>query len=218
MKKRQIVILLIISTVISLVSILLTYFGIVRYLQLHVKGSEEFVEGYNSLPKASGERVVLSLAPTAEQLTKIRPTLNSILDQTVRVDQIALVVPEGHEDRVPAYVTEIANVFPAGRDYGLGTRLIPILLREKECGTTIIGLESDVVYGKDFIEFITDEAETNPGSVLVDGKHYAILVKPEYYGCDLLDQDSDGYTESWFLDQATGAKKVLYSENYRLLN
>ena len=218
MKRRQVVILLIVSTIISLVSILLTYFGIVRYFQLHIKSSEEFVAGYRSLPKASGERVIISFAPTAEQLTKIQPVLNSVLDQTVRVDQIALVVPEGQEDQVPTYIREIANVFPAGRDYGLGTRLIPILLREKECGTTIVGLESNVVYGKDFIEVLTDEAESNPGSIVIDRKHYAILVKPDYYGCDMLDDTKESYTENWFRQQATGAKEVDYAENYRSLN
>ena len=52
---------------------------------------------------------------------------------------------------IPKYIKDIANIFPAGKNYGKGTKIIPMLLREKECGTIIIALDENRVYGQDFI-------------------------------------------------------------------
>jgi hypothetical protein len=139
---------------------------------------------------------------------------NSLLDQTVKVDQICIVVPMSNIDDIPGYIRKVANVFPAGKDYGQGTALIPILLKEKECDTIIIALENNVVYGKDFIETMVDASKAHPGTVLTDTKKKALLIKPEYYGCEILDSNQDKYDHSWFIKQAKKAKVVDYTENF----
>ena len=197
--------------------ILLSYFGIVRYLTLHVSGTDKLVEGYSNLPKATDGRVVVSFAAKPKDFDKLKPMINSLLDQTVKVDQIGIVVPLTNETEVPDYVKNIANIFPAGKDYGDGTSLIPILLKEKECNTIIIALKHDVVYGKDFIEMMVDKADEYPDTVLSDKKRKAILVKPEYYGCEILDSTQDNYDRDWFLNQAKHAKIVDYTENFTRL-
>lgn len=214
MKKKTMIIWTLIGTLLSLAMILLSYFGIVRYLTLHVSGTDKLVEGYSQLPEATDGRVVISLSVQHNDFDRLKPVLNSLLDQTVKVDQIGVVVPLGDETKVPDYIKKIANVFPAGKDYGEGTALIPILLKEKECDTIIIALSNDVVYGKDFIEVMVDSVEEHPDTVLTDTKRKAILVKPEYYGCEILDSAQDTYDHDWFLKQAKKAKVVDYSENF----
>ena len=151
MKKKTMIIWTLVGTFLSLAMILL-YFGIVRYLTLHVSGTDKLVENYSKLPKATEGRVVVSVAADPKDFDKLKPVLSSILDQTVKVDQIGVVVPLKNENNVPEYIKKIANIFPAGKDYGDGTALIPILLKEKECDTIILALSGDVIYGKDFIE------------------------------------------------------------------
>tara|TARA_B100001059_G_scaffold228649_1_gene260074 strand:- start:469 stop:1017 length:549 start_codon:yes stop_codon:yes gene_type:complete len=182
-----------------------------------VSGTDKLVEGYSNLPKATDGRVVVSFAAKPKDFDKLKPMINSLLDQTVKVDQIGIVVPLTNETEVPDYVKNIANIFPAGKDYGDGTSLIPILLKEKECNTIIIALKHDVVYGKDFIEMMVDKADEYPDTVLSDKKRKAILVKPEYYGCEILDSTQDNYDRDWFLNQAKHAKIVDYTENFTRL-
>ena len=62
MKKKTMIIWTLIGTLLSLAMILLSYFGIVRYLTLHVSGTDKLVEGYSQLPEATDGRVVISLS------------------------------------------------------------------------------------------------------------------------------------------------------------
>ena len=130
MKKKTMIIWTLVGTLLSLAMILLSYFGIVRYFTLHVSGMDKLVENYSKLPKGTDDRVVVSVAADPKNFHKLKPVLNSILDQTVKVNQIGVVVPLKHENDVPAYIKKIANIFPAGKNYGDGTPLIPILLKD----------------------------------------------------------------------------------------
>ena len=112
-----------VGTLLSLAMILLSYFGIVRYFTLHVSGMDKLVENYSKLPKGTDDRVVVSVAADPKNFHKLKPVLNSILDQTVKVNQIGVVVPLKYENDVPAYIKKIANIFPAGKNYGDGTPL-----------------------------------------------------------------------------------------------
>jgi hypothetical protein len=215
MEKRKIIILTIVSTLVSLVFILLSYYGIDRYLTLHVKSSENFIKEYSKLPKAAKNRVVISFSVTPDNINNLKPMINSILDQTVKVDQILLVVSNTNM-KIPKYMSDVANMIPAGKDYGRGTKLIPTLLREKDCDTTIIALDSNVVYGKDFIETMVEESEKNPDTLLIDRKGYAMLVKPLCFGCDVIDRKKETFDDDWFLDKTTkNYYTVDYSENYK---
>lgn len=218
--RRTGIILVIIFSVLTLVYILLSYFGICRYLALSMKDSDGYIQNYSKLRKGGKNRVVISFTTTPDQIKHIRPMLNSILDQTVKVDQIALVVPyhyKGKKYTIPDYIKRIANVFPSGKDYGEGTKLIPILLREKECDTIIIALSDQYVYGKTFIETMIEELENNPGTVLVDDKNTTIALRPEYFGCDVIDRNKDKFDQAWFLDKAKKSKVIHYGENYRII-
>ena len=219
MKKKTVIIITIISSIISLIMILLSYFGINRYLLLMIKDSESYIANYSKLPKADNKnKVVISLTTTPDNIYKIKPMINSILDQTVKVDQIILVLPHNYKEKgynIPEYINKVANIVPSGRDYGEGTKLLPILLREKECDTTIIALDDDIVYGNDFIYTMIEESQNNPDKVLVDNKGVSILVKPDNFGCDVIDRNREKIDNKWFLEKAKDNKIIEYTENYR---
>lgn len=216
MNKRTIIILTIVSTVISLIYIFAVYFGWTRYLGIRMStNSDKLIENYSKLeyhkPK---HKVIVSLYAKQDDIDRIRPVINSILDQTIKVDQIALIM-ENKENKLPEYLTKIVNVFPTGREYGKGNCIVPLLLKEKECDTIIIGLDNDVVYGKDFLEILLDESDKNQDSVIMDNNKYAILLKPEHYGCEILQRDQEKYDEKWFLDNTKKHKIINYGENFK---
>ena len=213
MKKKTIIIFTIISTLLSLAMIVFSYFGIIRYLSLHVY-HKKLLENYSKLPESSEKKIIVSFAARPEDFDKLKPMLYSILDQTVKVDQIAAVVPLEDEKNVPEYITKIANIFPAGKDYGDTMALIPILLKEKECDTIIISLDHNTIYGKDFLETMIDEASKNEGTVLTDSKKKCLLLKPEYYGPEILENPKIKYDTNWFINKAKKTKIINYIENY----
>lgn len=218
MNKRTIIIITIVSTVFSLIYIFAQYFGWTRYLGIRMStNSDKLMENYSKLEYHEPKRkVIVALHANQNDIEKIRPLINSILDQTIKVDQIALVM-ENKENKLPNYLTNIVNVFPSGRDYGSckGNCIVPLLLKEKECDTIIIGLDNDVVYGKDFLEILLDESDKNPNSVIMDSNNYSILLKPEHYGCEILKRDQEKYDKTWFIDNTKEHKVINYGENFK---
>lgn len=207
-----------ISTILSLAFILLSYFGITRYLSLHFKSPEIFIKSYNQLPQANKKRVIICFACSKQNLYKLKPLINSILDQTVKVDQIGIVIPDNiNTVKIPKYITDVANVFPVGKNYGKCNNLIPVLLREKESDTIIIAIDTDKIYGKDFVESIIDLSEKDPDTTLVDKKDSFILTKPQNHGCDVIDRQKKYFDTNWLIAKTKKSKIIEYTENYKIL-
>ena len=217
MRKKTIIIWIIISTIFSLSMSLMSYFGIIRYIKLHVSPINKSIENFSTLPKATDDRVVISFHVKPENIDNLKPMIASLMDQTVKVDQIAMVLPLDSKVHIPKYISKIVNIFPTGKDYGKGNSIIPILLKENECDTIIIAVDTNVVYGKDFIEIMINEAIENPGTVLTDTKNTTLLVRPEYYDCGIYNSEKEQYDSDWFIKQANKAKQIKYSENYKRL-
>jgi hypothetical protein len=202
-----------IFTVISLVLIIAGYYGYTRYIQLRMKSPETYIKNYKNLPKATEQRTVISFTTTPDRFDKIKPFISSILDQTVRVDQILFPCTQKYE--LPQYLKDIVTVCPAGKDYGDGTKFIPVLLKEKNADTSIIVLKDNVVYGKDYIEYLTTEGGKYPKSVITDQNRYGMLIKPECYDCNLPEKNNGLFDEAWFLQNAKDLKVVVYDENHK---
>ena len=217
MNKRNLIILIIIlSTFFSLLYTFFSYFGINRWINCHLKNCDSNIENYSKLPKASDDKVVISFTVNPHKMDKLKPFINSLLDQTVKVNLIAMIIPLDDIEKydIPKYIKDIANIFPAGKNYVKGTKIIPMLLREKECGTIIIALDENRVYGQDFIYSLIEESKKYPNSVLVDNKGYAMLVKPEHFGCDVINTKKDTIDNDWFLKKSSNSKVFNYQENY----
>ena len=206
--------LFIILTVISLIITLLYYFGIIRYFQMHFSSTEKYLENYKNLDKASDKsKVIISFSTTPEKIKKIKPMLNSLLDQTVRVDNIVLNIPKNQEYDVPDEYKKIVNIFQCGQDYGCATKFIPTILREENSNTIIILVEDNYIYGQDFIESLVESYEDNKSAVLSKN---AILVVPEFFDMSIFKRDIQKLDDNW-IQNCINCKKVNmnYSENYK---
>lgn len=216
MRKKTIIIWAAILTVISLVITIASYYGYIRYLQLRMGSPQRYIEKYKNLPKATEQRTVISFTTTPDRFGKIKPFVSSILDQTVRVDQI--LYPCGQKYELPDYLLQIVTVCPVGKDYGDGTRFIPVLLKEKSADTGILVLKDNVVYGKDYVEYMTAKGIEYPKSAIVDQKRCGMLIRPECYDSRLFDESGRNdvvFDEDWFLKNALNLQVVEYGENIR---
>jgi hypothetical protein len=212
--------LTVVSSILSLIFILLSYFGLIRYISMYIYSSEKFIYTYSSLPKTTDKRVVITFSTTPSQIHKIKPMINSLLDQTVRVDRIILSIPykyKGEKYEIPEYLKKVVTVIPSGKDYGECLGVIPTLLKEKESDTIIICVKDTKVYGKDFIETLLEHEAKNANTIirLKDGS--ATLLKPEHFSSDIVSNISGCVTNDWLCEQGNGFTYITYDENFRLL-
>lgn len=168
MNKRTMIILSIVISILSVTYLALCYFGLVRYLKLHVYSIDNYVSPYIELPRGEGaKKIAINITATDRDLSKLKPFINSILDQTIHVDQIAINLPSGTY-AIPDYLEKcnIITFYKLSGDYGAASKYIGPLLREKDGTSIIICLDEDVIYGPDFIETLLDENKKNPECVI----------------------------------------------------
>ena len=155
---------------ILLIFILLHY----RCICLQFNSPDNLIVNYSRLPRASlTNRVVINFTTTQEKIQNLKPFINSILDQTVKVDQIALnLLPKKYN--IPEWYNDVLNIFRTGKDYGPGMNIIPALTREGENDTIIISISSDKLYEKTFIENMVNMSINNPNTAFIKDDAIAI--------------------------------------------
>lgn len=206
--------------ILSFLLTLIYYLGFIRYIILYINPLEKYIDNYKNLDKAiKDKKVVISLTTTPEQINKMEIMLKSILNQTVKVDQIVLNIPElykGKEYKIPEKYKNILNIFTSGRDYGIaGTKLIPTLLREPDSDTIILLLDDNIVYGEDFIETIINDSVSNKEKCIYTNN--SILVKPGFFDTSILNRDGNINNNFILENIKVGKIKINYFENYKVL-
>ena len=210
--------LFIILTILSFIYILLYYFGIIRYLTIPYSNTDKLITSYKNLDKASStNKVIISFATNEHKLHKLKPFINSILDQSVKVDQVFMNLLNA-EYKIPEYLKKIVNV-NFTKDYKKATNFICTMLLEDDADTIIILLNDDYVYGIDFIETIVEEYNKNKNSAIVC-KDNAILLKAQFLNVDKFEnRNSEVLNEQWVLETINANKIQLnYNENYKLFS
>ena len=152
MERKTIILISLIAAIISMIYVILDYFGIIRYIKLYLYSPEQYIKDYKKLDKIYKDKVVISLTTTPDNMKKLKPVINSLLDQTVQVDLISLCIPEGNNEyKLPSELKDAVAIFRCGNDQELNP-LISTIMREGESTTSIIVLGDNYVYGKDFVE------------------------------------------------------------------
>ena len=227
MEKKTIIALSLISAVLSLVYILLSYFGFLRYSGMYIFSTQGYVDNYKNLDKIDEKnKVVISMTSTPEQMKNLSPVINSLLDQTVGVDLITLVVPKGPEYKLPVKLKDTLTVFRYGEKRDQLAPLFSTIMREGESTTKIIVLGDNKIYGKDFIEQLIDESNKNPDKIiynntdsdLIDLKQ-GVIFKASFFSKDFFDVKKGTPSNVWVNDyfKKRGKVNVKYSENYKAL-
>lgn len=212
------VLFMIITSVISLGVILASYYGYTRYLKLRFDNSTiGYAKDYLKLDRANTKKkiVVSMYASNSSSTGTMLSSINSLLDQTVKPDQIIINTPPDSTLELDDFLTSknIITIYKMAKDYGeIGSLISPLLL-EKDAGVMIILASERTIYGVEFIEKMVDASVKNPdcviynrgfnakqfvtNSVRMDNEtandiidtDYGALVKPKFFSSNILDED-----------------------------
>jgi len=198
-------ILLIIATFLSITFLIVEYFEIRRYMCL--KYSKEtnmkLLEKYSTLPKGSDNKTIISVYFDYTRIKELIGLLNSILDQTVKVDQINLIAPLRDISKIPENFKDIFTIIPCDqKDFSCkaeervsgGSRtdrsgtefrakvLQTCLLNEDERDTNIIIISSYDILGKDFVFDLLNFSNNNQDYIIVTDN--SVCLKAYMTSCD----------------------------------
>lgn len=145
-----------ILTIFSLIYMFLLYFGIVRYMKLYITSPQNYIEIYKNLERANENKVIITIMSTTNDFNKIKPVVNSVLDQTVRADKIILLNDKKID--IPIYLKGILDTYIYSENK-LEKGIIHVLLNEKYNNTIIFLLNDKIIYGENFISETIDSME-----------------------------------------------------------
>jgi hypothetical protein len=157
-------ILIIIVVVAIVIAIICALLEISRYMALRIRQRLiQLDRHYHEKRRVEGDRVVITLSTIPDRVKLLGPTLASLLDQTVRVDEICINIPEisrkGLKYRIPKWLSDLKSITiqRVDADEGPGTKLLPTLRRERHNPTTrIIVVDDDNIYNSKTIEVLTN--------------------------------------------------------------
>jgi hypothetical protein len=194
---------LLILNLLILCVILLQYYGIIRYIKLHLNSTENYIENFKKLKSNKDKKLSVFINTSKDNLHKLKPIINSLLDQTIKINDISLIVNLENADdynslQIPSYIKLTSNVIPS---YDNSNLLQKVFTHEKNKNTILLKLDDKKVYGKDYIESLLDEYKkcSSDGSVVMCGD-------------DMLLKNSGNLPDS----NKGNVKKINYSENYSL--
>lgn len=212
--KRFVLMTSLVLSVLSLFYVFLAYMGLIRYASIHLSSLNSYIPLYGSLDHHGGGRVVISMSADSENIGSLETTLKSLLDQTVRVDEISLNVP--YNCVVPKEYEDVAVVYRYGKDYGECANIIPTLLRENEKDTKIICVENGIVYAADFVENVTRESSANPNNAI--DSTWAFLVKPAFFTVEVLGRGKSSYGKNFARERInTRIKNISSSDTFKAM-
>ena len=213
MSKKSQVILTVIFTILSLIWIILSYCGIIRYYTIKKSNIDNYIEKYKLLDKAdSNNKVVIHIVKSDNNVNLLN-TVKSLLDQNIRVDEISITLHKDSNYKLPDELTKIVNVYYTIKEYNKESSIIPLILREKETNTRIILVNDNVIYGKDYIEDIINLSNLNPDSGIICDNNL-VYFKIDFYKPSVVD---DIITDNnWMITQLPKKVTLIYNENFKI--
>ena len=229
-------------SLLSVVFIFLSYYGLTRLYKIRTGKCETFAKGYLKLEKApTGRKIIVSIS--GDNFEKLKPTIMSLFDQTFRPDQIIISVPPNSTMDLDPFIQEnnLITVHKLAKDYGKCCNIMSPLLREKDGDAIIIIAFQNTVYGPDFIENMVEESEKNPDCTIYVSGYNAkqfidtgkkvdqnsdvievasgVLIKPKFIHENILEDQAYIDNPNVFLSAHINKnnicmKKINYNENF----
>ena len=119
--------------------------------------------------------LIVSLTSFPARFDRLKWTIRSLIDQSVRPDKICLWIAPEHVAILPPDVWAFCHrhdvYVMTARDIGPGTKLIPAL---REFPTaTIVTADDDFYYPPDWLKVLCQGAKANPGAIVCRRAHLA---------------------------------------------
>lgn len=146
--------------------LIINYIDGYRYITINYHNIFQLDREYQYKPKI--KNAIISLTTIPDRLKHIKPILISLLDSSVRVEEIRLNIPykscKGIKYNIPKWLTKLKSVkiYRTEKDWGPATKLLPTLLdsfKKQNYNQKIIVVDDDVIYGHYLVETINDYFE-----------------------------------------------------------
>ena len=131
------------------------------------------------------QRFIVSLSSVPSRIAYIKPTIESLLNQTVKADRIYVAIPfyskrEKKRYNIPRFLLKDKRItlIRSRTDWGPATKLLPVLQIEKDPTTLILTVDDDRIYDKDMIKEYLKFSKRYPNSIL--GRRGWILKRPHF--------------------------------------
>jgi len=199
--KKCLLVLSIIISIITLFTLILSYFGIIRYISVHFKETKNLAEKYSEKSKSNhfkDDKIVISMFSYDPFKENLKPVINSILDQTIKIDSILIFTNDKINKTIPKYIDYTSQLIPSETDYCYGNNIIPAILKEKSSNVIIIPIKNKI-YGEDYIETLLEYSNENPDSCIFGGKNDLLLFNINNLSEDIHNHSNDTYSKEWFL-------------------
>lgn len=223
--KKTLATLSIITSLISLLYLCLSYKGIIRYSELYIKSPKKYENDYKKLEYFDkNKRVIVSLAPSLKELKNIEAVIKSLLNQTVKVNLISITLPYGDKYKIPISIKDSVAVYRTNTDYGDLNAIIPTAIREGEANTQLIVIGADKIYGENFIEEILEKSKENPDNIVYcNNKENKLCIKQGIlFPINIFSEDFFNFTQNIDIDEWINnflsdkiKHKMSYNFNYK---
>lgn len=150
-----------------------------RYLRFKYWDMKPNITSRSSYKKET--RIVITMTTIPERINKMHPTIASLLDQSIKADEIALNLPwktrKGKSYDIPKWLSEIKEVkiYRVNEDEGPATKLLPTLRRETNPDTKILVVDDDVIYNSKTLEKLLKVHDKRKCAVT----QYGIVLQPD---------------------------------------
>lgn len=190
-----------------------------RYILINLQPlRKQLLENYHKIPRViKKQKVIISFTTIPNRIDISKYMLSSILDQTVRVDEVRLYIPhktfKGQEYTIPTWMKNLQKTWPefsikvCDKDWGPATKIIPAVLDEKDSNNFLIYMDDDMVYHPETIERLITASNRHPRQAIchvfsrncMEG-FAGCLVRPAFFDIEKLTRQDEYPKECFFED------------------
>jgi hypothetical protein len=149
--KQTLIKISIVLSVLYLIYLVLDYNDCLRCIKMYVYKPSMLIDNYKCIDKTLS-RTVVNIFSSVSDIKNIYPTLNSILDQTKRIDMIYVTIFDGDISEIdPVDIKKLEKIVVLIKS-GSKNNVQSLILREGDINTLIININNNKIYDKTFIE------------------------------------------------------------------
>ena len=148
--KKTLIKISIALSVLYLIYLVLDYNDCLRCIKMYVYTPSMLIDNYKCIDKTL-TRTVVNIFSKSSDIKTVYPTLNSILDQTRRIDMIYVTIDTDGSDIYPSDIKKLEEIAVLIKS-GAKNNIQPLILREGDINTLIININNHKIYDKTFIE------------------------------------------------------------------
>jgi len=213
MNKKQWIMFSIGMSFLSLIFSILTYFGLIRYINMYIFSTSSYANSYKNLERAKNDKVVININIKHDKQHISSAVINSLLDQTVRVDEINIFSDN------PITLPDTKGIVKRHKTYKNYCSAVPCIMKETNKNTIIIFLNDNKIYGKDFIQDLIESSEKDSATSCGSQNDKTILTQSGFFDIDTTmnkykDQNTNNFIQQYLSLKSIPIKNIDYNENY----